>query len=348
MRRASRKRYLNDSMPQYDSAIIGGGHNGLVTAAYLARAGRKVLVLERRELVGGCAVTEEIWPGYRVSTGAYLTSLLQERIVRELELERFGYQRRRQGPRVLLRLSRRPPSLHVAGSREDAGRNREILAARCRSVSEVRSASGTSRSGRGVAAAHHAPAIPAARHRRFHRIPEARRAAARPVARKKSSALVKIFTQSAADFLDEWFESRADQSHARHRRRDRRERRPALARHGLHSAASLHGRRGRPSRIVGIRARRHGRGLRSHRRFGARARARRSASTRRSSKVLVRDGRARGVVLETAKRSQRDDRGSQSRSRSDVSQADRPSAISTAGFRRRRSGTSASKAPRSR
>jgi phytoene dehydrogenase-like protein len=79
-------------VPSYDAIIIGGGHNGLVTAAYLARAGRKVLVLERRELVGGCAVTEEIWPGYRVSTGAYLTSLLQERIVRELDLPRFGYQ----------------------------------------------------------------------------------------------------------------------------------------------------------------------------------------------------------------------------------------------------------------
>src|SRR5205809_1687786 len=78
-------------MIKYDAIIIGGGHNGLVTAAYLARAGRKVLVLERREMVGGCAVTEEIWPGYRVSTGAYLISLLQERIVRELELERFGY-----------------------------------------------------------------------------------------------------------------------------------------------------------------------------------------------------------------------------------------------------------------
>src|ERR1700753_447141 len=78
-------------MPKYDSIIIGGGHNGLVTAAYLARAGRKVLVRERRELLGGCAVTEEVWPGYRVSTGAYLTSLLQERIVRELELPRYGY-----------------------------------------------------------------------------------------------------------------------------------------------------------------------------------------------------------------------------------------------------------------
>src|ERR1700680_2627081 len=76
---------------RFDVVIVGGGHNGLVTAAYLARAGRRVLVLERRELVGGCAVTEELWPGYRVSTAAYLTSLLQERIIRELELPRFGY-----------------------------------------------------------------------------------------------------------------------------------------------------------------------------------------------------------------------------------------------------------------
>src|SRR3954467_1346523 len=75
----------------FDVVIIGAGHNGLVTAAYLAKSGKRVLVLERRELVGGCAVTEEVWPGYRVSTGAYLTSLLQERIIRELDLARYGY-----------------------------------------------------------------------------------------------------------------------------------------------------------------------------------------------------------------------------------------------------------------
>jgi phytoene dehydrogenase-like protein len=78
-------------MANYDAIIIGGGHNGLVTAAYLGRAGKKVLVLERRRLVGGCSVTEEIWPGYRVSTAAYLSSLLQDRIVQDLDLEHWGY-----------------------------------------------------------------------------------------------------------------------------------------------------------------------------------------------------------------------------------------------------------------
>ena len=74
----------------YDCIIIGGGHNGLVTAAYLAKAGRKVCVLERRHVLGGCASTEELWPGYKVSTAAYVISLFQTQILRELRLKEYG------------------------------------------------------------------------------------------------------------------------------------------------------------------------------------------------------------------------------------------------------------------
>src|SRR4249919_1940486 len=79
-------------MAKFDAIIIGAGHNGLVTAAYLAKAGKKVLVFERRELVGGACVTEELWPGYKVSTAAYVNSLLRPEIIRDLELKKHGFE----------------------------------------------------------------------------------------------------------------------------------------------------------------------------------------------------------------------------------------------------------------
>src|SRR4029079_12652876 len=75
---------------KYDAIVIGGGHNGLVHAASLARAGRKVLVLERRHVLGGAAVTEEVFPGFKFSVCSYVVSLLRPEIIRDLDLPRHG------------------------------------------------------------------------------------------------------------------------------------------------------------------------------------------------------------------------------------------------------------------
>src|SRR5580704_3046848 len=193
-------------MPQYDAIIIGGGHNGLVTAAYLARAGRRVLVLERRPLVGGCAVTEEIWPGYRVSTAAYLASLLQERIVRELELERFGYH-----------VDAKDPAFF---SVFPDGRHFFMWQDRSKTLTEIAKFS-----------RHDAEIYPAYEDHleRISQVVEGLLLTTPPqfpprgpldfvdylkiagrlrgLGAKDMVALVKIFTQSAAEFLDEWFQS---------------------------------------------------------------------------------------------------------------------------------------------
>jgi phytoene dehydrogenase-like protein len=76
----------------YDAIIIGGGHNGLICAAYLAKAGRKVLVLEKRHVLGGAAVSEEVYPGFTFSVASYVVSLFRPHIIRELDLAKHGYE----------------------------------------------------------------------------------------------------------------------------------------------------------------------------------------------------------------------------------------------------------------
>ena len=89
---------VNQSKATYDCIVIGAGHNGLVCANYLARAGWKVLVLERRSLIGGACVTEPLWPGYKVSTASYVVSLLLPEIVHDLEFARHGYRVLKRSP----------------------------------------------------------------------------------------------------------------------------------------------------------------------------------------------------------------------------------------------------------
>jgi phytoene dehydrogenase-like protein len=81
----------NGHGPAFDAIVVGAGHNGLTAAAYLARAGQRVCVLEARGLVGGACVTEELWPGQRVSRASYVVSMLQPKIVDDLRLREFGY-----------------------------------------------------------------------------------------------------------------------------------------------------------------------------------------------------------------------------------------------------------------
>ncbi len=284
-------------MTRWDAIVIGGGHNGLVTAAYLARAGRSVLVLERRELVGGCAVTEEIWPGYRVSTGAYLTSLLQERIVRELELERHGYRVDAKDPAFF---SAFPDGRHFF-MWQDRNRTLAEIAKFSRRDAEVypEYEDHLERLSRVVEELllTTPPQFPPARLSDFLDYLHVAALAAR-LANRDLVSLVKIFTQSASDFLDEWFESP--------------ELKVTLATDGViganggprspgtayillhHCMGSVGGHRGlwgfvrggmgAVSEAIASAARSHGAVIRTDSPV---------------AKVLVRDGRARGVVLES-------------------------------------------------
>ena len=121
---------------QYDAVIVGGGHNGLVAAFYLASAGLRVVVLERREIVGGCCVTEEFAPGFRASTGAYVLSMLRESIWRDLRLVERGLEVDPAGPALHLFARRLRTCTSTTTSPSPSAEIRRFSAADARALPE--------------------------------------------------------------------------------------------------------------------------------------------------------------------------------------------------------------------
>ena len=201
-------------MPQrYDAVIIGGGHNGLVSAAYLARAGLKTLVLERRHVLGGAAVTEEIVPGFRFSVASYVVSLLRPEIIRDLDLPRHGLDilpldgtftplRPGEGPKAgggdyLWRVNDhgrtvrelRRWSNNDAEAYEEYGQLMVEMARFIKPILGIVPADPTDNDPR--------PMLPlAGLARRFGQLPE-----------RQQAVFVQLMTMSAADFLEQWFET---------------------------------------------------------------------------------------------------------------------------------------------
>jgi phytoene dehydrogenase-like protein len=189
-------------MSDRDVVIVGGGHNGLTCAAYLAKAGLDVLVVERREILGGAAATEETWPGYRVSSASYVVSLMPPRIVDELELKRFGYDVSIVTPDYFVPFPD-GTSLTLWG---DAARDRENIAKLSRHDAEAYAAFDTYFER--VAALMKELLFVVPPNLRLRDAASWARAAGRlrGMSGRDVHELVRLFTMSAADFLDEWFD----------------------------------------------------------------------------------------------------------------------------------------------
>ena len=196
---------------RYDAVIIGGGHNGLISAAYLARAGLKTLVLERRHVLGGAAVTEEIVPGFRFSVASYVVSLLRPEVIRDLNLPKYGLDiLPLDGTFTPLRPGEGAPGGDYLWRVNDHGRTVRELRRWSKNDAEAYEEYGqlmvemarfikpilgivppdpTDNDQR--------PLMPlASLARRFAQLPE-----------RQQAVFVQLMTMSAADFLDQWFET---------------------------------------------------------------------------------------------------------------------------------------------
>ena len=121
----------------HDVIIIGGGHNGLVAAGYLAEGGLDVLLLERRDFLGGACVTEELFPGYRFSACSYICHLLQNKVIEELELRKHGFEVYHLDPSRFPAVSRWLTLTRLGRCGTHTRRNRPIFPPRCRKLSEM-------------------------------------------------------------------------------------------------------------------------------------------------------------------------------------------------------------------
>src|SRR5688572_20489453 len=189
---------------RYDAVVIGGGHNGLVNAAYLAKAGLKVLVLERRHILGGATLTEEIVPGFKFSVFSYVVSLLRPEIIRELELAKHGleilpldgtitpldddYLWRVNDHGKTVRELRRW-SLNDAEVYEEYG---QLMAEMGRFIKPILSIAPPD-TGK-ISPGHWLPLGPLAK-------------AFKDLPKKMQTTFIQLMTMSAADFLDQWFET---------------------------------------------------------------------------------------------------------------------------------------------
>jgi phytoene dehydrogenase-like protein len=190
----------------YDVVVIGAGHNGLVAACYLARAGLRVRVIERRVVEGGACVSEELWPGYRVSTTSYVTTLFDPRIVRDFDLERRGYRVYKQEPAFFQPFPDGRSLLLYGDEGRDAREYRKFSSRDAERLPEFHAALGRLADLARTLASARPPNLPRPR---WGDLPSVFRllGAVRGLSPADLARFVEIATAGILDFIEPWFES---------------------------------------------------------------------------------------------------------------------------------------------